>query len=191
MQAWIERLTIWRAMRTIVIVVTLLVLAGAFMVRMLEPETFDDFGISAWWAVTTVSTVGYGDIVPVTTEGRLVGTVLMIAGVSMIPLVTSIVVSILTAKRARAERQQEAQQIAALNARLARIEEHVKRYPGPRSAAIRARRGAPASRSTVLITAANGTARIAPTTPRMEPAISTATIVVKPDSSTAWRYTIG
>jgi voltage-gated potassium channel len=126
-QAWIERLTIWRAMRTIVIVVTLLVLAGAFLVRMLEPETFDDFGISAWWAVTTVSTVGYGDIVPVTTEGRLVGTVLMIAGVSMIPLVTSIVVSILTAKRARAESQQEAQQIAALNARLARIEEHVKR----------------------------------------------------------------
>jgi voltage-gated potassium channel len=114
-------------MRTIVAVVTVLVLVGAFLVRVLEPETFDDFGLSAWWAVTTVSTVGYGDIVPVTTEGRIVGTVLMITGVSMIPLVTSIVVSILTAKRATAESQEEAQQIAALNARLARIEEQLKR----------------------------------------------------------------
>ena len=59
--------------------------------------------------------------------------------------------------------------------------------PSARSAAIRSRRGAPASRSTILITAANGTARIAPTTPRSELAISTATIVVNGESSTAWR----
>ncbi len=43
----------------------------------------------------------------------------------------------------------------------------------------------------VLTTAANGTARIAPTTPSSEPAISTETIVVKPVSETALRYTIG
>ena len=46
--------------------------------------------------------------------------------------------------------------------------------------AICSRRGRPASCTTVLTTAANGTARIAPTTPSSEPAISTATIVVKP-----------
>ena len=49
--------------------------------------------------MTTVTTVGYGDIVPHTTAGRLVGTVLMLAGVSLIPLVTSVAVSILTTKR--------------------------------------------------------------------------------------------
>ena len=54
-----------------------------------------------------------------------------------------------------------------------------------RSACISARRGAPASLTTFLMTAANGTARIAPTTPRSEPAINTATIVVNGDSSTA------
>ena len=48
---------------------------GALLVRLLEPETFDDFGLAAWWAVETVSTVGYGDIVPSTTQGRIVGTV--------------------------------------------------------------------------------------------------------------------
>ena len=126
-QAWIERLTIWRAVRTVAIIVILLVLVGALLVRLLEPETFDDFGLSAWWAVTTVSTVGYGDIVPVTTQGRIVGTVLMVTGVSMIPLVTSIVVSILAAKRAVEQSEDEAQQIAALRAQLARIEEQLKR----------------------------------------------------------------
>ncbi len=56
---------------------------------------------------------------------------------------------------------------------------------------MRARRGAPASRSTILMTAANGTARIAPTTPSSELAMSTETIVVSADNSTARRYTIG
>jgi voltage-gated potassium channel len=114
-------------MRSIAVVVVLLVLLGAFLVRVLEPETFDDFGLSAWWAVTTVSTVGYGDIVPVTTQGRIVGTVLMVTGVSLIPLVTSIVVSILAAKRAEEESRDEARQIAALTEQLARIEEQLKR----------------------------------------------------------------
>ena len=53
---------------------------------------------------------------------------------------------------------------------------------------MRRRRGEPASRSTILITAANGTARMAPTTPRSERAIRTATIVVNAESSTARRY---
>ena len=126
-QAWVERLTIWRAVRTIAIIVVLLVLAGALLVRLLEPKTFDDFGLAAWWAVETVTTVGYGDIVPVTPQGRIVGTVLMITGVSMIPLVTSIVVSILAAKRAEEQSEDEAKEIADLRAQLTRIEDQLRR----------------------------------------------------------------
>ncbi len=40
-----------------------------------------DFGDALWWAFSTVSTVGYGDIVPVTLEGRAVGVVLIVTGV--------------------------------------------------------------------------------------------------------------
>jgi voltage-gated potassium channel len=126
-RSWVERLTIWRAVRTIAVVVILLVLAGALLVRLLEPKTFDDFGLAAWWAVETVTTVGYGDIVPTTPEGRIVGTVLMITGVSMIPLVTSAVVSILAAKRAEQESRDEASEIAELRAQLTRIEDQLKR----------------------------------------------------------------
>jgi voltage-gated potassium channel len=122
-----ERLTVWRAVRTIALVVLVLVFAGALLVRLLEPKTFDDFGLSLWWAVETVTTVGYGDIVPVTPQGRIVGTVLMVAGVSMIPLITSIVVSILTAKRARSQNLARAEQIEALSAQIARLEDQLSK----------------------------------------------------------------
>jgi len=127
LQTWMERLTVWRAVRTIALVVLVLVFAGALLVRLLEPKTFDDFGLSLWWAVETVTTVGYGDIVPVTPQGRIVGTVLMITGVSMIPLITSIVVSILTAKRARSQNLAKAEQIEALSAQIARLEEQLSK----------------------------------------------------------------
>ena len=55
------------------------------------------------------------------------GTVLMITGVSMIPLITSIVVSILAAKRARSQNLARAEQIAALSAQIARLEEQLSK----------------------------------------------------------------
>ena len=94
-----ERLTLSRAIRTIVLVAMVMVVVGGVLVRIVEPQTFTDIGLSFWWAVATITTVGYGDIVPESTAGRLVGAVLMLAGVSLIPLVTSVAVSILTTKR--------------------------------------------------------------------------------------------
>jgi voltage-gated potassium channel Kch len=96
---WIERLTIWRAIRTIVLVAIVLVLVGGLLVRLIEPKVFTSYGLACWYAVSTVTTVGYGDVVPETTGGRIVGTVLMLAGVSLIPLVTSVTVAILTTKQ--------------------------------------------------------------------------------------------
>jgi voltage-gated potassium channel Kch len=120
---WIERLTIWRAIRTIILVAITLVLLGGLLVRLIEPKVFTSYGLACWWAVTTVTTVGYGDIVPESTAGRLVGTVLMLAGVSLIPLVTSVAVSILTTKNTRAVREEQ-------DAQLKRIEERLEQLGG-------------------------------------------------------------
>ena len=97
------------------------------LVRLIEPEVFTDIGLSLWWSVTTVTTVGYGDIVPESTAGRIVGAALMLTGVSLIPLVTSVAVSILTAKRAAALHEDETQKREELDERLERIEQLLRR----------------------------------------------------------------
>jgi voltage-gated potassium channel len=43
----------------------------------------DSLGSAAWWSLATITTVGYGDIYPVTTEGKMVAALLMIAGISL------------------------------------------------------------------------------------------------------------
>lgn len=63
-------------------VVALVVFMGGISVYTLEPERAPTVWDGMWWALSTVTTVGYGDIVPVTFEGRLVGAVLMIVGLA-------------------------------------------------------------------------------------------------------------
>lgn len=119
-QLWYERLSIFRAVATIIGVALVLVLTAGLLVRLVEPETFPRIGLAYWWAVTTVTTVGYGDVVPVTPAGRLVGTVLMLIGLSLIPTLTSVIVSLLLAKR----RQLEQEKVVAM---LERLEDHLGR----------------------------------------------------------------
>ncbi|WP_186316191.1 ion transporter [Catellatospora sichuanensis] len=47
---------------------------------------FATFGDALWWAIVTLTTVGYGDIVPVTTAGRIDGTAIMFMGVALLGL---------------------------------------------------------------------------------------------------------
>lgn len=53
------------------------------------------FGDAIWWAATTVTTVGYGDFFPVTTQGRYVAAVLMVIGIGMVGAVTAAVATTL------------------------------------------------------------------------------------------------
>ncbi len=48
-----------------------------------------DFGQAIWWACTTVTTVGYGDVVPVTIPGRIIAVALMVCGVLLFAVVTA------------------------------------------------------------------------------------------------------
>lgn len=56
-------------------------------------------GDALWWAVTTVTTVGYGDVYPVTTAGRYVGVVTMFVGIAVAGSLTATMASILIRKR--------------------------------------------------------------------------------------------
>jgi len=54
---------------------------------------------AVWWSVATITTVGYGDLYPVTTEGRILAMVLMISGVGMFGVMSGIVASSLIGSR--------------------------------------------------------------------------------------------
>ena len=132
---WMQRLTLFRVIRTIVILATILVIVGGILERAVEPATFTSIGLSFWYAVTTVTTVGYGDIVPHTTAGRLVGTVLMLAGVSLIPLVTSVAVSILTTKRTQVLYEAQDERLTRMEARLDQLAASLPEAPPSEPAA--------------------------------------------------------
>jgi voltage-gated potassium channel len=74
-------------------------------------------GQSLWWAATTMSTVGYGDYHPVTTEGRLVAVGLMLAGVALLGVVTATIAAWLI----EAVREVETESQAATRADLAQL----------------------------------------------------------------------
>lgn len=57
------------------------------------PGNIRSFGDALWWSMTTISTVGYGDLYPVTTTGRCVAVGLMLAGVALLGIVTAAVAS--------------------------------------------------------------------------------------------------
>jgi voltage-gated potassium channel len=53
----------------------------------------NSFGKALWWSITTVTTVGYGDVYPVTNTGRVIAVLLMIGGISLVGVVTAALAS--------------------------------------------------------------------------------------------------
>jgi voltage-gated potassium channel len=81
------------------------------------------FGDAAWWTLTTISTVGYGDRYPVTWEGRLVAALLMIGGIALLGVITGTIASWLVARLSGVEDSvTESEQATAAELRLLRSE---------------------------------------------------------------------
>ena len=57
--------------------------------RVVEGSNIKNFADGFWWAITTVTTVGYGDRYPTTTEGRLLAVMLMFMGISLVGVITA------------------------------------------------------------------------------------------------------
>jgi len=57
--------------------------------RAVDGSNIKNFGDGLWWAITTVTTVGYGDRYPTTTEGRCLAVALMIMGISLMGVITA------------------------------------------------------------------------------------------------------
>ena len=86
------------------------------------------FGQALWWALTTITTIGYGDTFPVSTEGRFIAALLMIGGVALIGVVTatlaSWIVSLVEEENAEQEAATQAQ-VAALQRQVGELSERI------------------------------------------------------------------
>lgn len=80
--------------------------AGA-LVTVIAREDFPSLEDGIWWAIVTLGTVGYGDIVPQTTWGRLVGVVVIVFGVTFISFLTATVTSMFVEAEQRPFREAE------------------------------------------------------------------------------------
>jgi len=61
--------------------------------HLVEPDTFPNVWLGMWWALETVTTVGYGDVVPADTAGKVIATFLLFGGLSLLAVVTGVVTS--------------------------------------------------------------------------------------------------
>jgi voltage-gated potassium channel len=77
--------------------VMLLSALGLYVVERQQNEAITSFADAVWWAVTTTTTVGYGDIYPRTLEGRLIAVLLMLTGIGVIGVFTASIASFFVA----------------------------------------------------------------------------------------------
>ncbi len=79
-----------RRLRTILVALIFFIGVFGYLFYVSEPQV-ESFGDGIWWALVTITTVGYGDITPLTTLGRVVAGLLMLLGLGLIATITAIV----------------------------------------------------------------------------------------------------
>jgi voltage-gated potassium channel len=94
---------------------------GAVAVKVLSPNSFASFGDALWWAAASVTTIGYGDVVPATGGGRLIAVPVMFLSVATISFTTAVITAAFVAYQQR-QRTDHVERHEALVERLDRIE---------------------------------------------------------------------
>lgn len=124
-----------RAVLIIATVTTLVTVLAGVLMRQVDEKDFDSVGQGLWWAVQTVTTVGYGDDVPTSVAGRFLAALVMLTGIGFISVVTaSVTAGFVEAARRRMGRVSEQATLAKLDElveRLDRIEKRLGQPPVP------------------------------------------------------------
>lgn len=124
----VRRLLSTEGVRDAAVFAGLTILGGGIAFSAIE-KTHDGHAITAWdgvwWAVTTVTTVGYGDYYPVTTGGRILGIIVMLVGIGFVAILTAAAAARFArvTDTAEAERLEMKAALAEISRRLASIEQ--------------------------------------------------------------------
>jgi voltage-gated potassium channel len=93
-------------MTLILTATTITVFASGLLMWLVDRDNFPNIGIALWWAIQTVTTVGYGDVTPTTTLGRTVGSFVLIESIAFLSIVTAVITSTFV-EQARRQHQSE------------------------------------------------------------------------------------
>jgi voltage-gated potassium channel len=106
------------AASVIVIATAVVVVGGGVLIRVLDHSEYSNIWVGMWWALQTVTTVGYGDVTPRHASGRLVGVIVMLEGISFLAIITAAITSSFVARAEREHALADDAEDAALEARL-------------------------------------------------------------------------
>ncbi len=131
-----QSLTARRAAGIIAAFTVLITVAGGILERVVDHKEFPTIGKGLWFALQTVTTVGYGDVTPKQSDGRFIGAVVMLAGIGFLAVITaSVTASLIESSRRRFTAESEgntARHLDEISQRLAKIEAAVDK-PAPGS----------------------------------------------------------
>jgi voltage-gated potassium channel len=131
-----ETFTARRAAAIIAGVAVIITIGGGILIRVLDHSEFRTIGKGLWFALQTVTTVGYGDVTPANTVGRFIAGVIMLTGIGFLAVVTASVTAALVESNRRRFATSEADlanRIDEVGARLSRIEAALDRVAPPDS----------------------------------------------------------
>jgi voltage-gated potassium channel len=136
-ERWLDRLiaraaTPRTAAAVIATVTTTITVAAGVLMTVADHKGFPSIGSGLWWAVQTVTTVGYGDHVPETAFGQIVATAVMLLGIGFVTVITASITGAFVARtrkdeRAAADRGASAEDLRGIIERLERIEAAVNK----------------------------------------------------------------
>jgi voltage-gated potassium channel len=107
----------------IVTATTVVVVAGGVLIRLLDHGEYSDIWVGMWWAMQTVTTVGYGDVTPQNLSGRIIAAFVMLWGIAFLAVTTAAITSTFVA---RATKERDLAHAADEDDAEVRIEAHLK-----------------------------------------------------------------
>jgi voltage-gated potassium channel len=116
-------LTARRAAWIIALATLVIGLAGGLLMTVLDRKEFPNIGLGLWWSMQTITTVGYGDTVPHSTEGRFLAVLVMVVGIGLTSVVTAAITAVFIESARRKRGGSQHADMRAIDARLARIEQ--------------------------------------------------------------------
>jgi voltage-gated potassium channel len=127
-----ESLTARRAAAIIAGFTVLITVAGGILERIVDRQEYPTIGRGLWFALQTVTTVGYGDVTPRHADGRFIGAVVMLTGIGFLAVITASVTASLIESSRRRFMESEAdvtRRLDEVTERLVRIEAALARRP--------------------------------------------------------------